>query len=245
MSTNARLTLMGLLEYDPDLFANLSLPEGYDKETFIDALILEHGEKCVLYSNPVYMKAAIGSWSRKWEHELSRIHLALTDDYNPLHNYDRHEQYTDAEHRTLDSQSDAGHTATDKPDYLEKQTNDLKIVSETNKDATTEHLISADNSGSYQPQSKDITNSGKSTDSNTGTVDKQTSGTVQNLDEKSNSKSLDDENRLLTHEAHLFGNIGTTKSSEMAIDEVTFRMKYNLYEAATRIFANEFLLFIY
>lgn len=245
MSTNARLTLIGLTEYDTNLFDKLSLPEGYDKETFVDTLLLEHGEKCVLYSNPLFFKDAIGAWSRKWAHELARIYLALTEEYNPLHNYDRHEEYTDAEHRTLDSQGSAGHTAIDKPNFNEKQTNDLKNVSETNRDSEVEHLISADNSGSYQPQSKDISDGGKNTDTNTGTVDKVTSGTTQNLDEKSNSKSLDDENRLLTHSAHLYGNIGTTKSTEMLIDEVQARAQYNLYATAARLFADEFLLYIY
>ena len=245
MSTMQRLTLIGMNNYAPDLFDKLTLPGGYDKETFVDSLLLEHGEKCALYSNPLFMRDAIGAWSRKWEHELSRIYLALTEEYNPLHNYDRHEEYKDIENRTLDNISAATHKATDTPNYTDKQTNDYKTVTETNKDAEVEHLVSADNSGSYQPSSKDITNGGKSTENNSGTVTHDISGKTQELDETSGSTSNDKENRELVHTAHLFGNIGVTQSAEMAGAEVSLRMKYNLYEAATRLFANELLIGIY
>ena len=59
MSTMQRLTLIGIYDYDPTLFDGLTLPDGYDKQTFIDSLLLEHGEKCVLYANPDFMKYSI------------------------------------------------------------------------------------------------------------------------------------------------------------------------------------------
>lgn len=245
MSTYQRLTLIGLNNYAPDLFEKLTLPEGYDKETFINALLLEHGEKCVLYSNPLFMRDTIGAWSRKWELELERILQALKAEYDPIYNYDRYEEYTDNEKRTLDNVSGATHTATDKPNYTDVQTNDYKTVTETNEEGTTEHLVSADNSGSYQPSSKDISDGGKSTDSNTGTITHNISGTTQQLDEVSGSRSNDDEQREFNHKAHLFGNIGVTTSAAMVSEVVRQRMTTNLYEVATRLFANELLLGIY
>ena len=107
MSTMQRLTMIGLYNYDPDIFVNLELPDGYDRDTFIDSLLLEHGEKCVLYSNPDFMKNAIGAWSRKWSLELSRIYDALTAEYNPIYNYDRYEEYDDHEGRKYSSKDRA------------------------------------------------------------------------------------------------------------------------------------------
>ena len=132
MSTMQRQTLIGYYNYDPTLFDNLTLPEGYDKELFINTLLLEHGEKLVLYSNPDFMKGAIGIWCKKWENELKRIYTALTAEYNPIHNYDRNEEYTDTE----GIKSSAGHKATNSPDY------------------TSENTISADNASAYQPDRK-------------------------------------------------------------------------------------------
>lgn len=138
MSTMQRLTLIGLFNYDPSLFDGLSLPADYDKQTFIDSLLLEHGEKCVLYADPAFMKFSIGAWGRKWALELERIAQALKAEYDPIYNYDRHEEYTDTEGRTLNSKTNSGHTAKDSPNF----------------NFTTENKTSAYNSSSYQPESK-------------------------------------------------------------------------------------------
>jgi len=224
-----RLTLIGIYDYNPTLFDGLTLPDGYDKATFIDSLLLEHGEKCVLYSNPEFMKFSIGAWGRKWALELERIYKALSAEYDPIFNYDRYEEYTDNEGRKYKSEVEAGHNATDSPDY--------NVSRETNTDAVTEERISADNSGDYQPEHKTIVNGGKDTTN--------TSGRTQNLEENSNSKTNDEEERELKHKAHLYGNIGVTTSVQMWSEEVRARMQYNLYGAAARLFANELLIGIY
>ena len=138
MSTMQRLTLIGLYNFDTELFDALELPEDYDKQTFVDALLIEHGEKCILYSNPDFMKYSIGAWGRKWALELERIAQALKAEYNPIYNYDRFEEYTDTEGRTLNSKTNSGHTAKDAPNF----------------NVTTENKTSAYNSSSYQPESK-------------------------------------------------------------------------------------------
>ena len=229
MSTMQRLTLIGLYNYDPSLFDGLSLPADYDKQTFIDSLLLEHGEKCVLYSNPAFMAQAIGAWGRKWALELERIAQALKAEYDPIYNYDRFEEYTDSEGRKYTSKVNAGHKATDKPNY--------NTVRDTNDAATVEHTISADNSSSYAPDWKETQNGGKTTET--------TSGTMQDLAETSNSNTEDAETKNFTHKAHLYGNIGVTTSAQMVTEVVQQRFKYNLYETAARLFANEFLIGIY
>lgn len=221
MSIMQRLTLIGFYNYDATLFDGLELPEGYDKQTFIDSLLLEHGEKLVLYSDPQFMKNAIEVWGRKWSLELGRIYEALTAEYNPIHNYDRHEEYKD----TIKGEAHSGRKTTDSPNF--------SVVNDTNEDAITENQISADNSGSYQPQSKTIENGGKSTTSTSGKTS-DVAETINNNDE-----------RTIDHTAHLYGNIGVTESTTMIENTVNMRRNYNLYEAATRLFANELLISIY
>ena len=229
MSTMQRLTLIGLYNYDSHLFDDLTLPEGYDRETFVDSLLLEHGEKCVLYADPKFMRFAIGSWGRKWEESLKRIYLALTEEYNPLHNFDRFEEYTDNEGRKYESKTNAGHKATDDPDFT--------VTNDTNENAVVEHTVSADNSSDYQPEWKETQNGGKTTAT--------TKGKTQNLSETSNTSTNDTETHNLTHKGHLYGNIGVTTSVQMLTSETDARMKYNLYDEAGRLFANELLIGIY
>lgn len=229
MSTMQRLTLIGLYNFDPTLFDSLELPADYDKQTFIDSLLIEHGEKCILYSNPDFMKYSIGAWGRKWALELERIAQALKAEYDPIYNYDRFEEYTDNEGRKLTSTTNAGHKATDSPDF--------DVIRETNDNAVTENQTSAYNSSSYQPESKTIVDGGKETAT--------TKGKTQDLSETSNSKTDDAETRNFSHKAHLYGNIGVTTSAAMVSEVVQQRFKYNLYGTAAKLFANDLLIGIY
>lgn len=229
MSTMQRLTLIGLYNFDPSLFDSLELPADYDKQTFIDSLLIEHGEKCILYSNPDFMKYSIGAWGRKWALELERIAQALKAEYDPIYNYDRFEEYTDNERHKLTSTTNAGHKAIDSPNF--------DVIRETNDSAVTENQTSAYNSSSYQPESKTIVDGGKETAT--------TKGKTQDLAETSNSKTKDAETRNFSHKAHLYGNIGVTTSAAMVSEVVQQRFKYNLYGTAAKLFANDLLIGIY
>ena len=253
MSTMQRMTLIGLYnyeqQYERDLFRNLVLPDGFDKPTFVNSLLLEHGEKCVLYTNPDFFINAIGIWSAKYSLELERIYEALIAEYNPIWNYDRNEEWTDEGGRkatsetsgstAYKSETDASHKAKDEPDF--------EVVQDTNEDAVTENQISADNSSDYQPESKIIQNGGKTTT--------ETNGTTQNLAELSKSKQ-DDETTTSgktvdsaldnsKHTGHLWGNIGITTSASMVSEVVKQRFELSLYGTACKMFANELLLGIY
>ena len=309
MSIMQRLTLIGLYnyeqQYDRDLFSNLVLPDGFDKPTFINSLLLEHGEKCVLYTEPDFFISAIGIWSAKYSLELSRIYEALTAEYNPIYNYDRYEESSDSHGKKYTSETsaggkltsqtnaggkltsetnagtsstsltNAGHKAKDTPKYDDDVTNDYDVVTSQDIDGTTEHQVSADNSSSYQPESKDFSNVGRSTVANDGTIKRHIEGTTQDLTESSNSQTSDrtDNNSKTTdqttnnsktvdqttnnsktidseaindsHNAHLYGNIGVTTSAAMVSEVVAQRFKMSLYGTACKMFANDLLLGIY
>lgn len=248
MSTSARLTLIGLYNYDNTLFDGLTLPDGYDKNTFIDTILLEHGEKCVIYPDLDFMKYSIGALGRKWYHELERIYTTLTDNYNPLHNYDRTETYFDQIYGQNSEASTGwkggGSTRTNKPEYYNEQVTDS--TSETVTDAKTTEKVSAFNSASYEP-SKETTENGGKQKTNAGKM--KYSGTTEdiaeNFGENSNGTVTGSEQKAITHNAHLFGNIGLTSNQDMAKWEMELREKYNLYAVAAGIFANELLIQVF
>ena len=229
MSTIQKISLIGFYNYDNTLFDNLTLPEGYDKETFIDSLILEHGEKCVLYSNFEYLKSAIGAWGRKWSLELSRIREALIAEYNPIYNYDRYEEIKDSHGINKTDEIHGGRKSENKPKF--------DVTTEQIDNGETEFQISADNSSTYQPDRKEIKDVGK--------VKQHTEGSTADISETTNSKLTSKETANDTHNAHMYGNIGVTTSAAMVTEVVEQRMKYNLYGIATRLFAEELLINIY
>lgn len=261
MSTATRWTLIGMQEYETTLFDTLELPEGYDKETFVDTLLLEHGEKCVLYTDPEFMKYAIGAWSRKWRLELTRIYESLTAKYNPLYNYDRFEEISDGETHTFSRQENGGRTATDNPNYTtategnNSESTNVSGEQTTNqeRDRETDHKISADNSNSYAPEWKETTNDGKTRQENESSTringannsTTRLRGTTQNVSESDNRTTKDTEFRDNTHTAHIYGNIGVTTSTQMINEILVQRINKNLYDITTRLFANELLIPIY
>lgn len=94
--SSANLTIMGMYNYVPDLFDDLTFPTGIDKSTAVDEILLRSGEFEVLYSNPAFLKQAITHWGNKHYRTFEEWVRALAINFDPLYNYDRFEEYTDA-----------------------------------------------------------------------------------------------------------------------------------------------------
>ena len=116
MST-AKMTLIGMYNYDNTLFANLTMPDGINKNDVINSLLLQGGEFEVLYPRPDFMKYAIGAWSVKWERTFAEWLRGTQASFNPIHNYDRIEDIRD-EHRGT-------HAHTETADYTDARTANL------------------------------------------------------------------------------------------------------------------------
>lgn len=152
MSTTPKLTLIGMYNYtEGEIFSGLTVPEGIQKALFISRLLLTRGERGVLYPDPDFMQQAITTWSDSWAPVFDKIYAALTEDYNPLHNFDRHEAYTDEEGRERNGSSSATGSS----------------------DIETESKISAYNESTYQPDSMGTSSaSNTSADESTETEDR-------------------------------------------------------------------------
>lgn len=222
---NARLSLIGLYNYDNTLFDNLNLPDGIDKIVFINNLLLSYGEFGLLYADLDFMKFAIGSWGQKYFNSFVRINRALTEEYNPIHNFDRFED-------TADSDS-TERKSTDNKNSTIKGTN---TIDGSNKvDENSESKVSAYNSETYQPDNSNTTNTSQS--------NRSTSTSEQG---QIDSVSIEgEENHNSTHTGHLYGNIGVTKSQDMILDEIKLRSNNNIYDIMSEIFKAEFLIMIY
>lgn len=149
--SSAYIPLMAMYQYtygtEEDIFKNLTLPSGIDKELLIDSILLRCGHFEVLHSDADFMQAAINVWSRKWYFTFDKWYKALQIKYDPLNNYDRYEEYTDTR------------SGTSSGSYKEN--------GNSNSNGTTEQQRSAYDSNAYQPYQKEIM-AGNVSDSNTG-----------------------------------------------------------------------------
>lgn len=90
----ATLSLLGLYNYDSTVLDLLSLPEALERNTVIKNLLAETAELEILYPNPVVLKNLIGVWSLKEMPVWQKLYDSTIFEYNPIENYDRHEEET-------------------------------------------------------------------------------------------------------------------------------------------------------
>lgn len=136
ISTTPRMTLNGLLSYNPALFDGLTLPVELDKNTFVSNLLFDYGDSPVTYPNPDYMANAIKIWSDSEQQNFKMLVKTMLEDYDPLSNNNYYEtrtfSYEENENEKIDSVQETAQTNT----------------------GTDENTVSAYNSDTYQPDNK-------------------------------------------------------------------------------------------
>lgn len=91
----AILSILGLYKYDSTIFDSLQLPDGVDKETLVNRLIFDTAELECLMPSPSSFAYFIGAYSASRLDAWRRMAETLAVEYNPIHNYDRHEEWTE------------------------------------------------------------------------------------------------------------------------------------------------------
>lgn len=220
----AILSVMTLDDYlsheDKSIFDELNLPDGIDKQTLTDNILLKSAEFECLYPDPVFLTKAVGLWGRKWYRTFEKWVAALNIDYAPLENYDRFEDWRDDSSETSSRHSEG------------TSNNTSSGSGSTTGTGTTENKVSAFDSGDYQPKDMQIAN---------------TSGTTSTEDTTFIADSNDDEanaSKDFVHSGRIHGNIGVTTSQQMLQQELDIQL-WNIYEHITDLFLNEFVLLIY
>lgn len=214
------LSILGMARYleakNDNLFINMVLPEGMDRETLENNILVRTADFEVLYSDADFVKEYIGIWSKKWLRTFTKWYDALQITYNPLENYDRMEDWTDTSHNTSNGTVNAtAHTGGSSSGYTS---------------GNTESLKSAFDSPTYQPYENNINNENVNTTS------------TANTDNFTTSNNVDDVNARRTGRTH--GNIGVTTSQQMLQSELDIA-EWNLVEKITDIFVQEFCIPVY
>ena len=152
-----------------DIFDDMVLPAGVDKDLTINSIITELAEMDLLYSNPIVLKPLISVWSHKEIKIWEKLYNTTTLDYNPIDNYDRTETETTTNERTNTANGTQDNTTT----------NDLTIVSDNT------HKVAGYDSGNLVTSESD-----NGTVDNTGTV-------TNNITSNSTSNDTDNGTRTL------------------------------------------------
>ena len=217
---HAKISLIGLYKYGQqqniDIFSGINPPAGIDRSKLINTILMNGAEFEVLYPDMTYFQFLTGVWSDKWQHTMDRWIKALSIDYNPLENYDRMEDWIDADSRQ------------DKTDRMDSSFN--TTIGWRDYGNTDTHNVSAYDASTLQPKDEDSVSGGELNE--TGN---------QNMNNGS-SKSDSSGNSMHTGRTH--GNIGVTTSQQMLESELDIA-RFNIYNEIADLFLQEFCIYTY
>lgn len=228
----SKMTLIGMYNWDNTLFSNLSTPAGIDNSLLIDTILLNGGEFEVLYADFDFMKDAIGRWSNKWERTMERWIAVLEKEYNPIENYDRIEDWTDANSKKTNN--DAIHSE----GITRKETAVASDASVSSGEGDTENKVSAYDVATYSPHDRADTSS-KGTNNSLGTTDAAGETNTNSID---SMKSNDISNGI--HSGRIHGNIGVKTTQSMVMEEIDVS-RFNIYDEIANLFLQELTIYTY
>lgn len=90
-----RLSIRAWTEYDPHIWDGFSIHVNANRQAAIDYICLNCAELGCIYADPDALKEAIRLWTVTHRAAWDRIWETLTIEYEPLYNYDRHEEWSD------------------------------------------------------------------------------------------------------------------------------------------------------
>lgn len=153
---------------DPTILDGMTIPNGLNLDTLKNSIILECAELEVLYSAPSFFRWAVDAWSLKESPTWEKMYQALQIEYNPLENYDRSEEWTEA--------GTHGNNKT--------VNNSTETSGSTSTSGDAKHYVTGYNSNAEVLQSHDVT-SGSDTNASRATG----TGTEAETGEHSNSRT--------------------------------------------------------
>lgn len=228
----AKITLIGqetrLKMENKSVFDLLTLPDGIDRNTCIDNIILECGEFETLYSDPFFMRAAIGTWSTKHYRTFEKWITALNLEYNPLENYDRQENWTDTGNKqnTLDFEDDTTTTTTGK----------TTTEGSSQQNGFTEDQVSAFDSNSYQESEKHVIDTDENHEDEVNSTNEMKNSSKQNTEGNEDTEDV--------HTGRIHGNVGVTTSQQMLQSELDIS-RFNIIQEITNLFMVELCIMVY
>ena len=229
---SATVSLLGLKRLNDGILGELVVPDGVDVELVKDNLLAETAELEVIYPDAIFMQAMIGRWSAKELPIWERLYKTTLLEYNPIENYDRMEEWTEAEDTKKNTEADAtGTSKTDTDGTSTRESNTDGVIND-------QKYVSAYNEVEFTPTERDNNTQNEKNNSEQKDV-----GTVS---VKTSAENTTDEtgNRNLLRKGRAHGNIGVTTSQQMIEAEREVAL-YNIIDVIITSFKNRLCLQVY
>lgn len=218
----ARITLWGFYQFtDKKLFDNIELYEEFDKDILVDLIMQQSGELFPFHQQPDYLKRNIENWFKRMYEQFKRMYDALYAEYNPIENYDRHEDWSDSESTSVSSSESASSSGSAHDSTSDSTSNSM-----------TNNISAANMSSGFVP---DSASNGSSAGASSADTQNSSNSSRNNIEARRHAS---------THLAHIHGNIGVTTNVQMIEGELELR-KFDIYETIANMFEDEFIVRVY
>lgn len=241
MSKQVLLSVLGLYNMDNTIFDSMQLPIGLNRETVIDAIIQDCMELEILYPNPDALKVMIGIWSKRELPTWNRVYNAEQAEYNPIENYDRHQNDTRQETHSGDDVTVTSNEGTSTDSTTGQSGTTTNATGRLSDD--TLHKYAAFDSGTLADQTEDVkTASSTNTQTEQNTVEQSSRGTTSDSGRHTMTHG---EKVGETFTSYIHGNIGVTTSQQMLESELTLAPKINTINYVVNSFKMRFCILVY
>lgn len=121
----AKLTLFSAYNYvkshGGNLFEAFNILNDIDADLLTNVLLIRGGEFGLIYPDIDFLTMQVETSVKKWQHTIERWQKITNEDYNPLHNYDRYEEYSDEEKASGAQSANGSSTSIDKTTNTESK----------------------------------------------------------------------------------------------------------------------------
>lgn len=221
------LSLLGIYNEDNTIIndANFPLPSGLSHETLDPMLLAETAELEILYPEPTTLKTVIKAWATARNPAWTKMLAALNASYNPIHNYDRSESWTEEKDGENSRSGSNDRDAT---------------VSTSGTSTGSESATLTQNVAGYNSSQSNVP---KSSDSSSGRRSgEESSTTTTGQDDSWQEDGTNSE--TVTRTGTVSGNIGVTTSQQMIQSELELR-QIDMYRKIINEFIRMFCLGVY
>ena len=236
----ASLSIYGLYEYNTQIFDNLTLPEGMEKDDLIPLILSECSDFALIYPNYDFMKMLIGVWSNNEQQIWKRLYESELIEFNPIENYDRYESMTRA--ITSNSKGTLKGTASSLQNDEQQTTTDSNSATSTNSDGEQINGQTAYDSNTFKDTSRAQTkgNSNAANVSNEKGKTQTTSAGVTDRNDSTENESAGNE----VVQSRIHGNIGVTQAADM-LERYREVIPFCTYDYIVNSFKNRFCVQVY
>ena len=140
----AFLSILGLWNHDPTVLDNFKVPQGLNRDTAIKKILFDCAELSLVYTEPEIFKLMVKAWCESNLDNWNRMYKALYSDYDPIHNYNKYEDWTDNRDIKTDTKVDTDNISESDVAGFNENENYVKDNRITTKDKQTGDLKTDD-----------------------------------------------------------------------------------------------------